>query len=86
MKKKANAEYCCYCHLEKMIPVKRVIKPVYLGLFRRNIRKHMTSFFVPELEANQKFQVRCLRLKEGAPTSCLFPDMADIMMNGHHIR
>lgn len=86
MKKKINSEFCCYCHIEKMIPVKKVVSTLYLGHFKRNIKKHHTSFFVPSIPPSQKIQVRCLRLREGAPTSCLFPDMAEIVMNGHHVK
>jgi hypothetical protein len=69
-----------------MMPLKRVKKTIFLGIFRRSFRKHIATFFVPLLEPNQKFQIRCLRLKEGAPTSCLFPDITEITINGHHIK
>lgn len=69
-----------------MIPVKKVIKTVYLGLLRKNVKKHYTNIFIPVLENNQKLQVRCLRLKDGAQTSCLFPDITEILINNHKAR
>lgn len=42
---------------------------------------------MPALEnSNQKLQVRCLRLKEGAQTSCIFPDIAEFLINNHKVR
>lgn len=69
-----------------MIPVKRVIKPVYMGLLRKNTKKHNATFTVPELSLTQKLQVRCLRIKDGAQNSCLFPDIAEITINNHRVK
>lgn len=86
MKKKFNSEFCPYCHIQKMAPLKRVQKTVYLGLFRKNVRKHIANINFPYLENNQRLQVRSIRLKEGAPTSCLFPDLAEININGRNVK
>lgn len=69
-----------------MSPVKRVVKTAYMGLLRKNVKKHSANFTVPPMEPNQKLQVRCLRLKEGAQTSCLFPDVAEITINTHRVK
>lgn len=70
-----------------MVPVKKIIKTVYIGLLRRNVKKHCANFPMPALEnSNQKLQVRCLRLKEGAQTSCIFPDIAEFLINNHKVR
>ena len=69
-----------------MSPVKRVVKNVYVALLRKSVKKHCGSFIVPAMEPHQKLQVRCLRLKEGAQNSCLFPDVAEISMNTHKIK
>lgn len=69
-----------------MVPVKRVVKTVYIGLFRRNVRKHLANVFFPHIEQSQKLQVRSIRLKEGAPTSCLFPDITEININGRNVK
>jgi transcription elongation factor Elf1 len=84
MKKKVKSaamESCAYCFLEKMSPLRKVVKPLFVGLMRKTFKKHQVSFFIPELEPQQKMQVRCVRLKDGAQTACLFPDVACITLN-----
>ena len=63
MKKKSSDEYCCYCHLEKMIPIKKVVQTVYVGHLKKSAFKHQARFFMPNIAQNQYYQFRCLRLK-----------------------
>jgi hypothetical protein len=65
-----------------MAPLKRPIKTIYVGLMKKSKKKHIANFLIPDIEQNQKVQVRCIRLKEGAQLSCLFPDVAELSMNG----
>jgi hypothetical protein len=69
-----------------MIPNKRVQKIIYIGLMRKNVKKHSANFIIPELSPNQKLHVRCLRVKDGAQNSCLFPDIAEILINSHRVK
>jgi hypothetical protein len=65
-----------------MAPLKRVVKTIFVGLMKKAKKKHNAKFIMPDLDQNQKVQVRCLRLKEGAQLSCLFPDVAELSING----
>lgn len=80
-KGRAAAESCAYCFLERMAPLRRVVRPLFVGLLRKAYKKHHINFFLPEVEGAQKVQVRCVRLKEGAQTACLFPDVACVTLN-----
>lgn len=64
-----------------MVPLKQVVHTAWLGILRKGVKKHSATFRLPQLAPTQKVQVRCLRLKEGAQTSCLFPDKADFVVN-----
>ena len=63
MKKKLGENYCPYCQLERMVPLKQVIYTAWLGILRKGVKKHSATFTLPQITANQKIQVRCLRLK-----------------------
>lgn len=76
MKKNANAQYCAYCHLERMIPMSKVVSTVFITELRKSARKHFAKFRIPNVGQDQRVQIRCLRLKDGAQTACLFPDAA----------
>jgi hypothetical protein len=69
-----------------MMPLKRVVHTVYVGHLKKSAFRHQAKFVMPAISATQYYQFRCLRLKEGAQASCLFPDIAEFQFNSHSVR
>ena len=69
-----------------MIPTKKVVKTAYIGLMRKNAKKHTATITFPEVLEDQKLEVRCLRVKDGAQNACLFPDITEIRINDHLVQ
>ena len=76
MKRPPEAKTCCYCHLQRMIPHRPVIRVLFVGLLRKNRKKQEISLPLSEEEMSIQYniQVRCFRLKEDCQNFIQFPD------------
>lgn len=88
MKRKSTTTYCCYCQLKFMIPNKEVKKVLYMGVLKKQRKRHEFMFTLTEddMSMRYKVQVRCFRLKENASNLILFPDTACVSVNNQRVK
>lgn len=84
MQRRRNCKQCSQCHLQKLIPTRKVIKTLFVGLLPKGRRKHEVRFDTKEEDlqvASRRVQIRCFRLKENCQQAILFPDSAVFTLN-----
>lgn len=75
---------CAYCHLKELIPLKEVMKTLFVGVLKQGRKRHGITFNLDMLDLKTKkwrVQVRCFRLKDKVQTFVLFPDSASFSIN-----
>ena len=84
MKRKEKIKHCTMCHLKLLLPNKQSKRVFFMGYLRRGKKRHEFSFFMNEDDYAMKYriQVRCFRIKESTQNFILFPDHAEIQVNG----
>ena len=80
--------YCSYCQLKMMIPNKEVKKVLFIGMLKKNRKRHEFKFVMTEedLTSRYKVQVRSFRLKEMANHLIQFPDTLSMSVNNQKIK
>lgn len=79
------------CHLKLMIPNKIVLTEIFVGVMRKNRKRHeiyfnmnesMVEYLKSKKDGSIRLQVRCSRLKPETNNQTLFPDSCVVNING----
>jgi hypothetical protein len=57
---------CSYCHLKCLVPLKQVMKPLFVGVLKQGRKRHGITFNLDMMDLKTKkwrIQIRCFRLK-----------------------